>query len=260
MKSRVTFAPKSHRYTLDGIHVPSVTTILGVLNKGALPAAAARETAAWATIHAPEIETLGADAFQEVAANAYRRVWNERAARGTTVHQIAESLVWGDPMPESDPDGNPWPDDVYSMTQHLARFMDKYQLEPVYAERVVYNGTHKWAGRFDLIADLPGYGRWLLDYKTTASGVWPETAVQLAAYRHATHMQAANPETTADMAMPTVDECGAIHITTEGCELIPVTADETAYRYFGHLAAVLPFTRDRRTDWVGNPLTEKATR
>jgi hypothetical protein len=59
---------------------------------------------------------------------------------------------------------------------------------------VVVNRTVSCCGRVDLISDLPALtcdgqdipaALWLLDLKTSRSGVFPESALQLCGYRNA---------------------------------------------------------------------------
>ena len=52
------FQPKAHRYRLDGKAVPGVTTILGVLDKPALPKWAAGAVAEYVADHPDGVEHL----------------------------------------------------------------------------------------------------------------------------------------------------------------------------------------------------------
>lgn len=239
MTARVTFNRRWHRYALDGKRVPGVTTAVGILDKGGLAPAAARETAAYAATHAADVEARGVEVWKKEVAASYRQVWNQSRDDGTALHKLAEALVYGKPLPDADEKGEPWRPNVVDMAGQLARWFDAFQVEPIVHEAVVFNETHRWAGTLDLVADLNTGDRWLLDYKTTASGVWPESALQLAAYSHASHVQIGDRVTL----WPGVDRCGVVWVRPDTYELVPVVADDRAYGAFLHCLSLL-------TEWT----------
>jgi|KBSMisStandDraft_5_1062788.scaffolds.fasta_scaffold38380_5 hypothetical protein len=251
MSSRVTFTGgRFHRYSLDGDWVPSVTSVTGkVGDKGGLVGGAAKEVAAWAAIHVDELPQLGEAEWRKAASGSYRRAWDAARDHGTLVHTLAESLVYGHPLPAEDEAGLPWPDDAYASAQQLASFMDAWQVDPVAHEAAVYHETDRWAGRLDLIADMSG-GRWLLDYKTGASGIWPETSLQLAAYAHATHI-VRNGD---DWPMPHIDRAAAVWVRPSDWQLIPVAIGDAVYDVFRHAMHVAAWAKLDRDQSVGAPL------
>jgi hypothetical protein len=240
MGSRLIFTESRHTYSLDGKRVPGVTTVIRKATaKDALPPAAAKETALWAAAHAGELDTLGTDVWVRTAAAAYRDTWNARASLGTRLHEAARQLVTGELLTPADPDtGEEWPDDERRMAEHLARFFDDWDVRPMAAERPVFHETDRWAGTLDLVARLGDGRRWLIDYKTGASGIFPETSLQLAAYRNATHLQVETKDGLADWPMPKVDECAALWVRPDGYELRPVRADAAAYLVFRSMLPV----------------------
>lgn len=251
MTARVTIDKRWHQYALDGERVASVTTVLnGVLAKPALAPAAARETAAYAATHAHELEERGAEAWKAEVQSAYRRTWDVSRDEGTAVHKIAESLIYGKPLPDVDEKGEPWSSSVFAMAQQLARWFDRFDVEPIIHEAIVFHETHRWAGTLDLLADLNTGDRWLLDYKTSASGVWQETALQLAAYKHATHVQIGERV----QLMAPVDRVGVVWVRPDEFQLVPVVADGVAYGYFLHALALYPFTKVDRGQLVLPPV------
>lgn len=255
MTSRLTFSEKSHTYALDGKRVPGVTTIIrNATDKPALPPAAAKETALWAAINTESLAGMGPDQWVRSASAAYRDVWNASAKRGTLLHEAARQLVRGDPLQPADPEtGEVWPDDVIRSAEQLAKFMDQWDAQPVLAERPVFHDAHHWAGTVDLVADLRDGRRWLLDYKT-GKGVYPETSVQLAAYRHASHVQVLTDGEPEDRAMPRVDRAGVVWVRPDGYELRPVRADITVYQVFLRMIDVSRWAGWKREDSVGEPL------
>jgi hypothetical protein len=217
-----------HRYSLDGQHVPSVTTLAGVLDKPGLMYGAAKETAIWAAAHVDDLAARGEDAWRRDAQRAFRDKWDESGRVGTQVHTIAERLVWGDEVPDEDDDGLPWPDDVRRMGEQVAKFMDKWDVDPLLVESPVFHEDLAYAGRLDLVAHLRDGHRWLIDYKTGASGVYPEVALQLAGYANCTHFQRDDE----DVAMPTVQRFGALWVRPDAWELQPITVTEGTWRVF----------------------------
>ena len=96
----------------------------------------------------------------------------------------------------------------------------------------------RWAGTTDAIARLRDGARWLLDYKTGESGVYPEHALQVCAYRFATHMQLVTNGEPTDWPMVEVDRCGLVWVQPDFYELRPVVADEDRYRVFRSMAGI----------------------
>jgi hypothetical protein len=249
--SRLGFSERGHVYSLDGKRVPSVSKIAGAPNKAAMPYAAAREAALWASLHRDAYDVMGDDAWLRTAANAHRDEWNRRADDGRLVHVLAESLVYGKTMPAVH-DGEPVPEHVADMAEQLARFFDAWNVDPVEHERMVWHERYRYAGRFDLLADF-GAKRWLIDYKTGASGVWPETSLQLTGYRYATHWVDGD-NVDRPIAELGIDDTAAVWLRPDSWELLPVRSDETAWQVFTHCGAVAAWLDWKREASVFDPL------
>jgi len=241
-------------YSLDGKRVPGVTTVLGVLAKDGLKYAAANETAAWALTHRDDIEAMGDQVWLKTASRAFQEVWDQSAKAGTQVHTIAERLVWGEPVPDEDADGLPWPDDIRRMGEQAARFMDTWDVDPILVERPVFHDTHLWAGRPDLVADLRDGYRWCLDWKT-GKAIYPETALQVGAYGQATHVQVVGADgELRDDPFPKVDRYGVLHIRPDSWALHPLKVNRDTYATFRNLQRALPWTRLKADTIVGAAL------
>jgi hypothetical protein len=241
--SRLVYQDSRHRYALDGVNVPSVTTITGLLDKPALKAWAAREAARWAALNPGMLDALGHEGFIEAASGAPFKKRDKAAERGTRIHKAAESLITtGEVSPEDDDDR--------LLIEHAADFLDRWDARPVLTESMVFHddpwAALRYAGRLDSVADMKDGSRWLIDYKTGFVG--REVALQLAAYRGATHYV----DGDADIPMPEVDRCGVVQIRPDGWHLFPVEADADAQRAFMALLTVYPFTRDDSR--IGAPL------
>jgi len=261
MSSRLVFSEGRHTYALDGHRVPGVTTVIrNATNKPALPPSAAKETALWAAANVEALTPMGTDSWVRAATAAYRDAWGASAKRGTLLHDAARQLVAGEPLEPVDAEGVQWPDDVIRSAEMLARFMDEWDAQPVIAERPVFHEAHGWAGTLDLVADLRDGRRWLLDYKTGKTGVYPEMAMQQAAYRHATHYQGVDTTTgeLVDLPMVPVDRAGVVWVRPDFYELRPVRADDAMYQVFLAMLPVSRWTEWPREETVGEPITVPA--
>ena len=248
--SRLSFTEKPwHTYTLDGKKVPSVTTITGAaIHKPAMVNAAAKETAIWATLNFDALgSVLDTDAWIREATGAPRRAWDQKRDDGSDLHKLAEAMIYGDPMPE-EIDGRPVASHVRDMAGQLARFFDAWDVTPFAHETMIYSDRYRYAGRLDLVADIKGT-RWILDYKTGESGIWPETAIQLSAYGFATHY-VDSKNVDQDLGAVGIERAGAVWIRPDTWELVPVRFDRQVHSVFLHMGAVWSWTQQSRSQAV----------
>lgn len=242
-----TFDRRGHTYRLDGEPIPSVTTILKLgFPAPALVSWAAKSVAQAAVDEWTELSALGVTERYERLKGAPWVKRDAAAFRGTQLHAIGEQLVAGE---QADV-----PDHLQGVAQRYADWLDEWDVEPVAVERPVCHVEYRYAGTFDLIADLKDGVRWLLDIKS-GSGVYDSHVLQLAGYRYAEKMLHA----TGDLIdMPTVDRAGVIHVTPDDVRLIPVDASRRAFRAFlaarevaSYALAVKDAYKDRRPWPVG---------
>ncbi len=179
----------------------SVTTVLHVVGKDGLPYWAAKTVQEEAREILPRLvkasrrrpcDTRGddrcdvcPDCLGLYLRRAPDRLRDEAADRGTRVHQVAEHYTLTGELLPHDPDVAPF----------VAQYMEfRRQFQPTYeaAEMTVINRTHGYAGTLDKVVRLgwcPPKYRHLIgvpmvgDIKT-GKGVYPEFALQLAAYRN----------------------------------------------------------------------------
>lgn len=234
-----------HGYYLDGTYLTGrgVTTIIGNgLPKNGLQYWAAKEVASAAVderdIWEP-IATRARSAAWEYLKEAPFRDRDAAARRGTEVHELAERLQAGAEVQV--------PEELVGHVDAYLAFMAEWEPYDVITEGVVINRTAVYMGTFDLICttdhvpttppewwptDRPA--RILADVKTSRSGIYPEVALQLAAYRYA-ESYLPDPAGGDEVPMPEVDGCAAIHVRADGYDLIPVRADMRAYRAFQYV-------------------------
>lgn len=107
-----------------------------------------------------------------------------------------------------------------------------------------------WGGTLDLLCTIEGLGRCLVDIKTSASGVYGDTALQLAGYRYA---QVCLDDDGAEQPMPDVDWCGVIWVRADGFDFYPYKVGEEELRLFSYCRAVYglwlePFAGEKYPD------------
>lgn len=226
---------RGHSYTVDGQRAPGATTIIGqVVAKPALTNWAARLVAEYvADKDAAWLEELRLDGRDAMVSHLKRvpdRAKKAAALRGTDVHSLAERVIAGEELEETEELAPLW-----GHIESCVRFLDDWKISPVLVEGVVASRAHRYAGTVDLVAMLPNGDRALFDYKTGSSGVWPETALQLAAYRHA-EAYLDNDGAEADMAGLNLTAAYAVHLRADGYEVLAVDT-EPAWEAFQHIAA-----------------------
>lgn len=138
----LTFREEDHTYRLNGLIIPSVTTVMKPLSA-----------------------TVYKDVDEATLATA--------ANRGTSVHEAIENFcLFG--IKDCDPQFQPYFD------AFLAWYKE-YRVEVLASEVAVYNRIYRYAGTIDLIVRINGE-IWLIDLKTTAVLNHMLTSVQLAGY------------------------------------------------------------------------------
>jgi hypothetical protein len=244
MTHPIRFTPGNHQYRLDGKPVTGVTTLISKgLPKPALPRWAANTVAEYVADNPEAIDQLR-NMGRYPMVNALKGIpWQQRdeaAAKGTEVHSLAESVVHGLEVEV--------PEHLVSHVEGYARFLDTWKVEPVLVERMVANREHWYAGTFDLVATINGEP-WFLDLKTS-KGIYGETALQIAAYRHAEFWQ---DDDGSEQPMPEVAHVGALHVRADGTDLIPLDSSDKPWRTFLHVAWVAKQTEAIK-GWVGEAL------
>jgi hypothetical protein len=158
--------------------LPSVTTILGCLNKGALTTWKIKEALAVSYRSRPQ-EGEPLDAYQKrVVEESMAQVGNA-SDLGTRIHDALEKASMGDM--DIDPS-------LLVYVTPVLDWMDKAKIKVVEVERTLVNTKHGFAGKCDVIAKGPRGKRLVVDYKSRKTqpgrAVTPfdGQAMQIAAY------------------------------------------------------------------------------
>ena len=242
--------------------LPGVTSILDAgLPKKALINWSANATAEYAIDNWDDLAKLPpSERLKKLKGGRYEAK-DQAANRGTQVHKMGERLIAGEQVVV--------PDLIRPYVDSYVRFMDEFQLRARHIEALVYSETHRYVGTLDifgdiLLPDMPEYEHLprdedgfvcdcLIDAKTNRSGIFGETALQLAGYRYAEFMQPDphDPDTAFDM--PDVTWTGAVWIRPDGYSLVPVEASEDEHRSLLYARQVGIFDAGAR-DLIGEPI------
>lgn len=244
-KEGKSFGRATHWYVdANGLKVPGVTTLLGDgLPKPALVGWGIKSVAEYAVDHWDEVAALSPSERLKVLKGSPYADRDAAANRGTAVHALAEQLVQGVEVDV--------PDELAGHVESYVKFLDDWQPEPVLVERTIVNYTIGYAGTFDLVANVPGIGLVLADVKTNRSGVYGDTAFQLAAYRYAEFYVA---EDGTEQPMPEVVGCYVIHVRADGYDFVPLEAGPAQFTEFRHIARVARAAQAAK-GYVGEALT-----
>jgi hypothetical protein len=267
---------RGHSYVdANDAKVPGVTTLLGDgVPKPALMDWGPRVTAEYAVDHWDELGTLTPSARLEKLKKARYADRDAAANKGTRVHGLAEQLAAGKTVKV--------PDDLAGHVESYVAFLDQWEPKPLLLEAVVMSHRHGYAGTLDMAAhfdplllldaglatdnpDLAAELRALddaqelalaiLDVKTSRSGIFGETALQLAGYRFA---DVYVDEHGNEQPMPQFHLALGLHVRADGYDLLPMTAGRDQHRELLYVREVGRFVTDHSRGYVGSPLTPPA--
>ena len=200
----------------NGELVPSITNIIGVLNKPALPRWAALKVAEQAVAMRDSLTKLDEEEAITILKQSPWRSSTRAADRGTTIHAYLETRLQG--LEPKEISG-----DAARYRKAADAFLEEWQPKPVAIEQTVFGDGY--AGTGDLWAVLANGATAILDYKTSKA-VYAEAALQLAALSYADLL----PDGTT-LTDP-VDEAWVIRIGEDGYEAKRVANLEYNYAAF----------------------------
>lgn len=212
----------------------SVTTILKVLNKPALPSWSAKMVAEYVanefTFIAELMEKGMSDEAVQLMKGAPWRKKEAAASLGTTVHQAVEAYCMGVDFLDTAAD---------SHVHHFQRWLEAFKPKVLETEVTVFNKKYNYAGTLDLLVELEP-NVWCVDVKS-GSGVYPEFAMQVAAYANGEFI--GRHDGTEDK-MPEVTRGAILHLRPNGYKFIPVDISPPVYRSFLHCRELFRFVEE----------------
>jgi hypothetical protein len=249
---------RNHAYYLtreDGseVKLDGVTTLLSEgLAKPALVNWAANTTAAYAVDNWEELGALPPSKRLQELKSAKQKDLDAAGRRGTEVHALAEKVLHGEEVEV--------PDAIAGHVESAVRFLDEWEIEPVLSETTVFNATRGYGGTFDMVVRsrrLPG--RVILgDWKTTRSGIFNETALQLSAYGNGEFYLDANGDDQPMADLGITDHWG-VWIRADGYSVHPVDRSERTFESFLYVATVARRARQwKEESLVGSAMERTA--
>jgi hypothetical protein len=248
----------SHSYQADHVNprdpgelvkLPGVTTILRQMPKNALVMWSAGTVADKAIDNWDELGRLKPSQRRKTLLKAPNEDRDAGARRGTQVHALAAELIHGRPVDV--------PEFLTGHVEAYLQFLHKWDPEPVATELVVVNRELRYCGTADLIADMRDE-TWLLDLKTSRSGVFDEDALQTLGYARAeTYALATDPDgAERPLADLGITRRGVVHIRYDGFEVYPTDIEDEGYlwAYLERLAWLHHNQREQDRPWIGPAL------
>jgi len=236
---------QGHRvYTWQGRQFPSVTAVLaGGVPKPFLPAWAAKAAAEYAVANLDRLRRLPAgQAVREIKAAPWAQR-DQAAGLGDAVHAAVAAHATGRPRPDLPPEAGGY-------LAAFERFCAEQQPGWLASEQTVVSRRYGYAGTLDALCTLGGQVT-LLDVKT-GRGVYPEAALQLAAYAHADF--AAQPDAT-EQPLPVIAAGAVLHLRPDRYQLLPVPVGRAVLEAFLAALAVFRFTTDLAPHVLPTPTT-----
>lgn len=222
----------------------SVTTILSNgIPKPALTNWASKMAATYAVENREAWAELENDAAIDLIKGAPWRDRDKAASLGSNLHDYAEAEALGKPMPEADLILAPYVDQV-------RKFVKDFEVEFLMSEATVYSRKHQYAGTLDGIVVINGK-TYLMDWKTSRSGIFAETALQLNAYAFADFIGLPDGS---EESLPEFDGALGVHIVPAGYTVIPIEVREETFRSFLYAAEVAKFVRETGPTLLGAPM------
>lgn len=216
---------KGHSYVLDSEPVISVSGIKDMLPKPALVKWAADGAAGYVIDYWDELLAMKpSERFKAVSKSPYSSR-DKAAVRGTAVHGYAEKLSHGAELDDV-------PEELRGYAQAAANFLDDFEVETEMTEVCLFSRRFMYAGTADLIGTglaKRGQARRVLavmDYKTSQSGIWPETALQLGLYAGADFYLDAEGN---EVPMPEIEALWGVHLREDGSYARHPVIIDTAY-------------------------------
>jgi hypothetical protein len=211
---------RAYTHPLTGEEVPSVTTVIAMMNKPKLVGWSARMAAEYAVSHWEELGRLPVMERVSRIRYAHERVRDEKADLGDAVHNLIDAWQKGKPSP--DPPGS-----INAYVSQFIAFMTEKRPRFLMNEFTVWSDVHGYAGTGDWIAEIAG--RIVLGDTKSGRRVYEEAGLQVSALAGADHIL--TPE-GAEIEMPAIDALAVLHIRPRSWKLIPVSRQEENFRAF----------------------------
>jgi len=154
---------------------PSVTTILGILDKPALIGWGINCALDHIRENRHRMEGHGFETVLDEAKTAHKSTGKEATDIGGLVHDAIESYLKQEAVAFDD-----WPDEAYNCFNAFQSWFNDNQVQPIELEKKVINKEIGYGGRMDFLGMVNGK-KTILDWKTSKA-VYDEYRYQVGAY------------------------------------------------------------------------------
>jgi hypothetical protein len=204
---------------------PSVTNIIGMLDKRFLPPFYAKVVAEYAIANLDSLAAVVGKFGPQVAVGTLKAVPNRRndaSAIGDEVHSAIEKWCGGE-----EPDNPFTTTTAAAMYAQWQYFTTQFPLTIHRSEFTVWSYTHGYAGTGDLLFETQE-GLWLVDAKT-GRAVYPEVALQTSALANADVILDSEGN---EAAMPFIPIQGVVHVRPRSVKLHKLGRTAAAFDAF----------------------------
>lgn len=199
--------------------VPSVTTVLKVVNKPALIPWAAKMAAEYADENWARLSDTDPEIRIREIKSAYKDYAEDAAKTGDLVHTLIDCWQQGRPYPTetiTDPFANSF---IAFMSAKKPKFTENEVT--LWSRQFGYAGTADWIAWID--------GKLLLGDTKTGRGLYPETGMQVAALAGADFILRPNGT---EEALPDLNGVAALHIRPRSWKLVEIQHQEDCFSAF----------------------------
>ncbi len=145
---------------------------------------------------------------------------NSSANLGSTIHAAVDAVANGREMKVVSEEAGAY---VTGFMQFVKDWKPKFLL----TETAVFNRTHKYAGTLDIVCKI-GRTTYIVDTKT-GNRVYPEVALQLAAYKNGEFIGREGGE---EVQLPEISKGAVLHLAPNSYTLIPTRVDDEVFETF----------------------------
>lgn len=171
------FFPDSHIYTIDGKRPPSVTGIIGIMDKSRALVPWALEEATKSLLPRLGKKLTEAELVKAVFSSQEKK--DKAADIGTAIHEWCENYILSE-MGRGDVPEMPKDKAVQIGAEAFMAWHDEHKVKFLSSERVVYSRKHNYIGTLDIEAKVDGK-LCLIDLKSS-NGLYNSVRMQTAAY------------------------------------------------------------------------------
>jgi len=180
------YDPIKHMYTANGLRIPSVTTIVGVIDKPALIYWAVNETVGYLKdVLQPNTpyNEMQIEAILDDAKSARFRKSQKALNIGSQAHDWVERYIKSKVLKTPEPSIPDYPPVAYAVHSFLEWEAEQSDIEYISSERRLYSFEHMYSGTVDITLRVGGE-LVVADLKTS-KGIYPEYFLQCSAYAKA---------------------------------------------------------------------------